>query len=148
MELRLRIYRGCLVQEAPIELWPHVKHNTKDNANLQRAITFGIYRTNVQPCLRLCRTNRLIHKEASQIFYGENKWRFSGINGWIVFSCWLYTVGWANYRWLKHVSIHIALPGRDYVVYPTSETSDHDVGILRTTKFNILTNTERADLRI
>ena len=94
------------------------------NSNYQRATTLRIYKRNVQPLVGLLRVNRLIHVEASQIFYGENEWRFSGINGWMVFYAWLNTVGPMHFRWLKQICLHIPLPGKDYVVFPICGTTD------------------------
>jgi hypothetical protein len=123
-ELRLRVYREVLVQSRPIELWPHVPNNTIGMANLQRATTMRLYRENIQPRLQLLRTNKLIHAEASEMFYGENEWRFSGINAWMVFSCWLHTIGQPHFKWLKHVVLHVPFEGKDFVAYPTYVTSN------------------------
>jgi hypothetical protein len=44
--------------------------------------------------LRVC---QLISYEARHVFYDGNELRFSGIDGWMVASAFLYTIGGDNY---------------------------------------------------
>ncbi|KAF2265483.1 hypothetical protein CC78DRAFT_567543 [Lojkania enalia] len=119
VELRLGVYRYILVQNDPIELWPHVKNNTMYCANNYRRQGFREYRS-LNSVRRLLRVSSVVNEEASQIYYGENQFRFSGINGWMVFSAFLYTIGPRHSRFLTHITIHVPFPGRDYLALPTS----------------------------
>ena len=79
-ELRLKVYRYHLIQDSPIELWPHVKDNTMFNANRKRSNAFAWY-IGLKYTLRFLRVSSTINEEASQVPCGANKFRFSGING-------------------------------------------------------------------
>jgi hypothetical protein len=117
-ELRLEVYRYRLVQQSPIELWPHVIDNVRWRSNIKRQKAFRRYES-LYPALGLLRVSRLINEEASQVFYGENEFRFSGINGWMVFSAFLNTIGPSQYRFLTHVTIHVPFPGQEYLAIPS-----------------------------
>ncbi|KAJ4299921.1 hypothetical protein N0V90_005168 [Kalmusia sp. IMI 367209] len=75
----------------------------------------------IRPLLGLLRVNSIIHKEASQVFYGENQFRFSGINGWIVLSAWLNTITPRHYQFLQHLTVHVPFEGIDHLSFPTRE---------------------------
>ncbi|KAF2186472.1 hypothetical protein K469DRAFT_686877 [Zopfia rhizophila CBS 207.26] len=79
-KIRLQIYAYRLVQKQPIEIWPHLKDNTQYGANIHRAPHFGLYQWLHLP-LSLIRVCSTIHREASEVFYRLNQFRFSGING-------------------------------------------------------------------
>ncbi|KAF2124366.1 hypothetical protein P153DRAFT_400995 [Dothidotthia symphoricarpi CBS 119687] len=123
-ELRLQIYRKLLVRPEPIDLWPHIRYNMMYNCNLQRATVMREYQSTNRPRVALLRVSKLIHEEASEVFYGENEWRFSGINGWMVMSCWLNTIQFRHFRFLKTVTVHVPFLGKDYVAFPTYGTVD------------------------
>lgn len=63
--------------------------------------------------LGLLRTCKVIHQEASEIFYGQNKFRFSGIDGCIVASAFLHTIHPKNWQWLTSLTIAMPFSSRD-----------------------------------
>lgn len=93
-------------------------------SNLHRANTIREYQSTNNPLIALLRVSQLVHKEASQIYYGENEWRFSGINGWMVMSCWLNTITFRHFQFLKRITVHVPFPGKDYVAFPAYGTVD------------------------
>ncbi|KAF2469149.1 uncharacterized protein BDR25DRAFT_356932 [Lindgomyces ingoldianus] len=117
-ELRLKVYRHHLLSSSPIELWPHVKNNTMYSANWRRANSLHAYMW-LNHKLGLLRVSSIIHLEASQVFYGENEFRFTGINGWMVCSLYLNTIGPQHFRFLRHITLHVPFPGTDYLAMPT-----------------------------
>jgi hypothetical protein len=52
--------------------------------------------------LRVCKR---IHPEAAEVFYGENEFRFSGVNGWIVVNAFVATIGIRHARFVKVLTI-------------------------------------------
>ncbi|CAO2649858.1 Nn.00g011500.m01.CDS01 [Neocucurbitaria sp. VM-36] len=84
-ELRVKIYRNAFLFEEPIEFYARtdsVNHDywvRKDthtflmNLIKRRLLNLGFLRT--------CRT---VQSEGSEVFYGENEFRFSGLNGHMV----------------------------------------------------------------
>lgn len=106
------------MQPEPIELWPHPKNNTRYSSQYHRSHAFQRYR-DLNQDLGLLRVSLLVNDEASQVFYGANEFRFSGINGWMVFSAYLNTIGSHHYRFLQRVTIHVPFPGVDHLAMPT-----------------------------
>ncbi|KAF2708154.1 hypothetical protein K504DRAFT_456199 [Pleomassaria siparia CBS 279.74] len=118
-ELRLKVYKLLLLLDSPIELWPHAKQNTMYCANVGRSKAIRRF-VALRHTLRLLRVSQQINSEAAQVFYGSNNFRFSGINGWMVLSAFLHTIGSRHYQFLQHLTIHVPFPGEDHLAYPTS----------------------------
>ncbi|ORX97813.1 hypothetical protein BCR34DRAFT_160345 [Clohesyomyces aquaticus] len=117
-ELRCEVYRMHLLSSDTIELWPHVRHNVMWSANSRRKASIFEH-AKFQDKLKLLRVSRTVHREASAIFYGETEFRFSGINGWMICSTWLNTIGPQHFQCLKRLTIHVPFPGIDHLTHPT-----------------------------
>ena len=118
-ELRLKVYHYHLIQNHPIELWPHLPNNNIYTSNWRRAQNFNRFIA-LGRTLSFLRVSSRINEEAAQVFYGSNEFRFSGINGWMVLSAFLYTIGPRHYRFLQSITIHVPFPGKDYLAFPTA----------------------------
>lgn len=65
----------------------------------------------LKPILRLLRLNKDINAEASDIFYGENEFRFTNGEGWFFLRAFLETIGKANTARLRHIAVHTPWEG-------------------------------------
>ncbi|PSN65126.1 hypothetical protein BS50DRAFT_635938 [Corynespora cassiicola Philippines] len=120
-ELRLQVYKHVLIQPRPIELWPHGLDNTFKECQELRKETIYTYARTTQCTLTLLRVCKRIHAEASQTFYGDNEFRFTGINGWMVCRAWLHTIGHFNASFITDISLHVPFPGVDYLLFPKDD---------------------------
>ncbi|KAK5739153.1 hypothetical protein LTR17_005454 [Elasticomyces elasticus] len=105
-ELRNRIYREPLVFGS-IELAPlfiHTAANHKGNNGRARVLHMRKYKREIVPRLRLLRTNKQVHEEASSIFYGENEFRFTNRYGFDTFFFFTRTIGELNTSLLRKVT--------------------------------------------
>ncbi|KAF2748430.1 hypothetical protein M011DRAFT_348585 [Sporormia fimetaria CBS 119925] len=123
LELRLEIYGHHLILPDPIELWSYSRDNTTYESSRLRRDAFGFYANEVRLIVRFLRVSRDIHVEATPVFYGRNTFRFSAINGWIVFSAFLHTIRPRHFLHLAHVSVHVPFSGLDALAIPTRERS-------------------------
>jgi hypothetical protein len=106
-EIRNRIYRLHLLVGNPIELLPksaHATHKAANSADLRSDHKFLVIRRSRLPLLR---SSKDVNKEASEIFYGENEFRFTGQNGWNWLHGYLRTIGKRNTQRLRIVTIHV-----------------------------------------
>lgn len=83
-----------------------------------RRMRFDEYKDLI-PVLGLLRVCSLIHSEASAVFYGENEFRFSAINGWMVLDAFLYTITPRHFQYLRHITVHVPFPGIESLANPT-----------------------------
>ncbi|KAF2662085.1 hypothetical protein K491DRAFT_340258 [Lophiostoma macrostomum CBS 122681] len=109
VELRLKVYRSLLVFEDAIEIWPEVGSATNDRTAKYRAVQQWsrlIRRRKLNlGILRLC---KVVHDEASEVFYGENEFRFSAVNGQMVAAAFIHHI---RPRHAKHVqALAIGMP--------------------------------------
>ncbi|GME48607.1 uncharacterized protein LTHEOB_8087 [Neofusicoccum parvum] len=63
--------------------------------------------------LGMMRLNKALHQEITAFFYSRNKWRFTASTGWIALSCFLDTIGPANFQHIRHLTIHVPFPMDD-----------------------------------
>ncbi|KAK4891723.1 hypothetical protein LTR27_009731 [Elasticomyces elasticus] len=105
-ELRNRICREVLpfgsIELAP--LFIHTPANHKGNNGKARVLHMRKYKREIVPRLRLLRTNKQVHKEASSIFYGENEFRFTNRYGFDTFFFFTRTIGELNTSLLRKVT--------------------------------------------
>ena len=80
-----------------------------------------------KPILRLLRLNKAINAEASDIFYGENKFRFTNQEGWFYLRAFLETIGVKNTARLRHIALHVPREreSTDRHCGPTTMCPDH-----------------------
>lgn len=116
-EIRLQVYTHVLVQDSPIELWPHARSNTTYNSSYYRKCAFEYYRR-ITASLYLLRVSKLVNEEASEIFYGHNQFRFSGVNAWMVLDAFMHTIGPRHCDLIRHLIVHVPFPGEDHMALP------------------------------
>lgn len=119
-ELRIEVLRAALVSPDPIELWPETgsfEHNAKIRKNFHRNFarrTKWALQDNRGLVVQLLRVSRAIHELGVKIFYGENEFRFSAVNGWIVANCFLYTIGPRHFQHLRVITLPSFTYGRPW----------------------------------
>lgn len=96
-ELRLIVYQYLLRSERPFELWPGLY---EADATWSHYASFKF----VLPVLRLSKN---IHSEAAPVFYGENEFRFSGADAYLVCKSFFMTIGDSNVRFLRKLTLPI-----------------------------------------
>lgn len=109
-ELRIEILRLVLRRKPPIELWAETGDFEKDievwhsNQHRYRMAT-STFKGNLP--LHLLRTCKQLNREGGQIFYGENYFSCSGMNGWIVAAGWMEKIGRRHYQWLRYLTLPV-----------------------------------------
>ena len=107
-EVRNQIYRLFLIMDPPIEFCPRSNGATR-NA-MSRACKYADERhKKLSPILRLLRLNREINAEASDIYYGENEFRFSYEESWAHIWAFLNTIGNANVARLRRINVNFQI---------------------------------------
>jgi len=105
------IYNLALVLDRPIDLWPKVKRSGGWRSwRLRQA---NRRRLSQELNLKLLGVSKQVCEEAAETLFGQNTFRFTNINGWVVFSCFLFTIGAQNYKYLRHVGIHVPFLGEE-----------------------------------
>ncbi|GME31313.1 hypothetical protein GTA08_BOTSDO01842 [Neofusicoccum parvum] len=51
--------------------------------------------------------NKTINREAAEVFYSANEFRFSGSYGWITLNSFLSTIGSSNFQFIKSLTVHV-----------------------------------------
>ena len=125
-EIRNQIYRYHLVLDQAIEL----AAKSTNSSNLYAAGKHEKrYKREIVPRLRLLRTNRQVNAETASIFYGDNEFRFSNVEGWYVLSAFLKTIGPHNKARLRSIAVHTPWFGEctdsRYDRWPESDTRMH-----------------------
>lgn len=133
-EIRTHVYRAMLVLDSPIELAPkstgfrkyvHSKNDWLDAIHEKR------YRYSIMPKLRLLCTSKQVHREASSIFYGENEFRFTSMEGWQYLSSFILTIGLENTCLFRSIAVHTPWFGM-------AKDDDREGGDESLTKLNVL----------
>ena len=145
-EIRNKIYRLALVQPQPIELWPTnevafakdfdiipEEDPTPENSAVLVRAAFNHVRSN--SVVAILRASKMIYKEATPIFYGENEFRFSMDLGWMPMFHFLFTIGKRNRGMISRLAVFAPIMGavfweRFVSPYPTRN-------VLEYTSFNI-----------
>ena len=135
-EIRTKIYRLALIRNEPIDLWPH-KWTTSENQTHGRA--FPRFRRRVgglkirhQESLEYVRkematgllgTCTQIFNEASGLFWGGNRFRFSGRSGWQGLLRFLLTIGPEARARIRTLDVHAPI----YMRWPEKDTDKKDM---------------------
>ena len=82
------IYGHLLTYSQPPEFWPETGHFNRD-FHMRIVVR---HRTRHKLHLQLLRTCKVVNSEAAEIFYGKNEFRFSGINGCVIASAFVFTI--------------------------------------------------------
>lgn len=95
----------------PIELYPEAGDSRKDFVARTRPCRryYGRLTGSKKLCIGLLRVCKTIHQEAAEVFYGENEFRFSGINGHVVAFAFTHTIGFRHLKFLKTLTIAMPL---------------------------------------
>lgn len=98
-KIRNCIYRWNLILQKPVELAPRAR-NRPVKQKLLRSFE-GRHHNEIMPRLSMLHTSKLVCKEGSSIFFGENAFRFSNLEGRYFHPAFFYTVGprirhWSN----------------------------------------------------
>ncbi|KAF9630768.1 hypothetical protein BFW01_g1330 [Lasiodiplodia theobromae] len=124
-EIRLMVYKHLGLQ-APggfFELWgpgtwpcqaefrDNIFNPTLDAAMPIRN-TFRKYAAfrKVVSLMRLCKK---VHGEVAELFYGEQNFRFSNSNGFVMLGAWMHTIGALHFQCLRHVTVQIPMRDTD-----------------------------------
>lgn len=108
-EVRNAVYRELLVLDKAVENAPK---STGRNNSRAHDIHLRRYMYDIQPRLRFVRTCKLVHQEATSVFYGENEFRFTNANGWYVLSSILLTIGPRHSKLIRSIAIHVGWNGK------------------------------------
>ncbi|KAF2822603.1 hypothetical protein CC86DRAFT_410199 [Ophiobolus disseminans] len=94
-ELRLMVYHHILALDQPIELWVETGYALKNQRcrRVNAAILWRTFRRGGDVNLGFLCTCKLVNFEATEIFYGENKFRFSGNNGLMTAYAYITKIG-------------------------------------------------------
>ncbi|KAF2020643.1 hypothetical protein BU24DRAFT_445831 [Aaosphaeria arxii CBS 175.79] len=101
-ELRMDIYRACLISPHPIDFWPILPRKPwRNHVTRQDMIKRSTKPLNVT----LLRLSRQVHAEAIGILYGCNEFRFSDTGGWSMLCGFLWHIN-TNCQYLTNVSVN------------------------------------------
>ncbi|KAF2665755.1 hypothetical protein BT63DRAFT_463950 [Microthyrium microscopicum] len=102
-DCRHEIYTHVLRVPGAIEFIPISDHEIMTAKNMSSF--HDHYWKQIAPLTQFLRTCKAIYEEACPIFYGNNRFRFSGEQGWI--ALWLFTakIGERNSSFLRQISV-------------------------------------------
>ncbi|KAH7092525.1 hypothetical protein FB567DRAFT_588799 [Paraphoma chrysanthemicola] len=134
VEIRVQIYRLALKLDSPLEFWAESDtyvHTFRLGAGDKTRLLDLIGRRELN--LSLLRTCRQVQTEAAEVFYGENEFRFTGLNGHMVANLFVRKIHKHHFQFIKHLTMSIPLNYDEY----TDPTS---VGKRDEFRVNILSN--------
>ncbi len=133
----MSIYRFALVHNKPFDLWPapdeheslptplggpeHSPDFTLSGVLLNRNDVV----THVVPAIelmrravgaKLLRTCKMINREATPVYYGENEFRFTMEDGWIPLYDFLTRIGQQNRAYIRRLSVFVPVPEEEYLL--------------------------------
>ncbi|KAF2770530.1 hypothetical protein EJ03DRAFT_360578 [Teratosphaeria nubilosa] len=114
-EFRNAIYELHFIFNEPIEFLPLSPQTTRKGPYRVYVRESKHYYTKIQPALRFLRTCKLIHREASSIYYGENDFRFSGADGAHFARAFMLTIGQSNAALLRKIMLPIHFSGHSTI---------------------------------
>lgn len=120
-ELRLMVYQLLLRSDKPFELWSGM-WEPRD------AIFSGIWKSRnatwshfarYKHVLHVLRLSKEIRNEATSVFWGENEFRMSALNSFIICDTFFLTIGDFNVRFLRKLTLDTSLGSeRVYNAFP------------------------------
>jgi hypothetical protein len=99
-ELRIMVYKDCLVVPRPIDLWPILPHDAPKGFSRLTVIREDVSHINAS-LLRVCRQ---INEETIPILYGCNRFRFSDRGGWTIMDGFFRHIG-LNVSFLTNIAV-------------------------------------------
>ena len=135
-EIRSNIYHLVLVRNEPIDLWPH-KWTTSEDQNQSRTFRrsrrrSGGLKVRHQDSLEYVRkematgllgTCTQVFNEASGLFWGQNRFRFSGRSGWQGLLRFFLTIGSEARARIRQLDVHAPI----YMRWPEKDTDKKDM---------------------
>jgi hypothetical protein len=105
----VKIYRSAFLLDEPLEFWAEV--DCLGSYKKQRAQDASTLRSLIETRdlnLSFLRTCRRIHAEGSEVFYGENEFRFSGVSRHMIANLFVRKIYKQHFQWLT--TLTIAMP--------------------------------------
>ena len=129
-ELRTKIYRYALIRSDPIDLWPHkwTKSDTPDQPS-PTVLTLKVrYQESLQHVRKEMATGLLgtcsqVYNEAVMLFWGDNRFRFSGRSGWQGLLRFFLTIGPEARSRIRRVDVHAPI----YMRWPVKDSDNKDL---------------------
>lgn len=93
-----------------MELWAETGDFNEDYNTRNR--TGYAYKRMIKPrnlSLGLVGLHKQYGSEAAQVFYGQNEFRFSGVNGVMIACDFIHKIGIRNWNWAQHLTIGMPL---------------------------------------
>ena len=129
-ELRNKIYFYTLVRDKPIDLWPHKWTKTASTEppassplNLKVRHQEDLAYVRKEMGTALLGTCTQVYREAAMLFWGENRWRFSGRSGWQGILRFFLTIGPEARSRIRKLDVHA--PG--YMRWPIKDSDNKDL---------------------
>ncbi|KAG8532066.1 uncharacterized protein KY384_003703 [Bacidia gigantensis] len=129
-ELRNKIYRYALVREDPIDLWPHrwtipiaAEDSKPTPLNLKVRHQEGLNHVRKEMAVGLLGTCSQMYREAALMFWGENRWRFSGRSGWQGLLRFFLTIGPHARQRIRKLDVHAPI----YMRWPVKDSDNKDL---------------------
>ncbi|EME44645.1 hypothetical protein DOTSEDRAFT_72187 [Dothistroma septosporum NZE10] len=126
-EIRNSVSRLALVLDEPVEFAPKTYYNNENEGPVGRLLYQ--HRKELWSILRIVRVGKQISSEATDIFSGENEFRFTNLLGWYVLHSFLTAFGTKNVARLGQLSVCVLWRGLDYEHDTWDATLVHGTGI-------------------
>ena len=129
------IYKYALTRDQPIDLWPHLYHNSAQpspTGELSKELLENDLKVRLQESLTYVRkqmstgllgTCRQIYMEATMYFWGDNIFKFSGRSGWQGLLRFLLTVGPQARSRIRRLDVHAPI----YMRWPVKDKDGKDL---------------------
>ncbi|KAL1644990.1 hypothetical protein SLS58_004061 [Diplodia intermedia] len=103
------VYQYLLRYDKPFDIWLKEFCVSFDGPSDEQEAWTAFAR--FKSALGILRLRKTINKEAAEVFYGQNEFRFNNINAFLVFRSFAVTIGTANTRFLRKISLRVPPSG-------------------------------------
>ncbi|KAL1644991.1 hypothetical protein SLS58_004062 [Diplodia intermedia] len=107
VEVRIMIYRLLLLSCTPFELCFRAFVEWVPGSRVPKEGSAWSHFASFRPALGVMRLNKQINREAAEVFYGENEFRFSAFNSFTPARAFLATIGTLNTRFLRKLTLFV-----------------------------------------
>jgi hypothetical protein len=115
-EIRIKIYRYAFQLGQPLELWAEsdtANHTYWLRVQNKKNLLYQIRKRQLN--LSFLRTCRMVHIEGSELFYGENEFRFTSVNGHMVANLFVRKIYKQHFQWIKELTMAMPFYIGEYV---------------------------------